>query len=133
MLSFDNMQERPIRGTQDWTRHEIVLDVPTGATNIAFGILVAGKGTVWIDRGAESVAFDNMQDRALGGTQPWARHSVVLDVPKDATALVYGALLSGRGRVWVDDVRLEVVDRTVPVTDLKAKRLEGPANLDFEL
>jgi len=48
-LSFDNMEDRPITGTQDWTKHEIVLDVPNGATNIAFGILVAGEGTVWLD------------------------------------------------------------------------------------
>lgn len=28
ILGFDNMQERPIKGTADWTKCEIVLDVP---------------------------------------------------------------------------------------------------------
>lgn len=48
-LAFDNMQGRPIKGTQDWRRYEIVLDVPSSATNIAFGILLAGPGQAWID------------------------------------------------------------------------------------
>ena len=48
-LSFDNMQNRPIKGTSDWTRHEIVLDVPPNAAAIAFGILLQGKGQVWLD------------------------------------------------------------------------------------
>jgi len=48
-LSFDNMQNRPIKGTSDWTRYEIVLDVPQNAAAIAFGIRLRGKGQVWLD------------------------------------------------------------------------------------
>jgi hypothetical protein len=47
--AFDNMQDRPIKGTSDWTRYEIVLDVASEATNIAFGVLLHGAGQVWID------------------------------------------------------------------------------------
>lgn len=48
-LAFDNMQERAIKGTSDWKRYEIVLDIPADAEEIYFGILLAGKGQVWID------------------------------------------------------------------------------------
>lgn len=48
-LSFDNMENRPIKGTSDWTRYEIVLDVPPESVEIAFGILLAGTGEVWLD------------------------------------------------------------------------------------
>jgi len=48
-LSFDNMQNRPIKGTSGWQRYDIVLDVPEGSSNIAFGILLAGKGTAHVD------------------------------------------------------------------------------------
>ena len=48
VLSFDNMQNRPIRGTVDWKRYEIVLDVPEESIGISFGILLAGKGQVWL-------------------------------------------------------------------------------------
>lgn len=30
-LSFDNMQDRAVKGTTEWARYEIVLDVPEGA------------------------------------------------------------------------------------------------------
>ncbi len=48
-LGFDNMQNRAAKGTTDWKRYEIDLDVPKDATLICFGFLVAGKGTVWGD------------------------------------------------------------------------------------
>jgi hypothetical protein len=48
-LAFDNMQNRPIKGTTDWTRYDVVLDVASEATNLAFGVLLDGPGQVWID------------------------------------------------------------------------------------
>ncbi|MEM8807611.1 MAG: hypothetical protein AAGF01_16450 [Cyanobacteria bacterium P01_G01_bin.38] len=48
-LSFDNMQNRPIQGTTDWQSYDIVLDVPAESTKIAFGLLLAGQGQVWMD------------------------------------------------------------------------------------
>jgi hypothetical protein len=49
VLGFDNMQQRPIKGTTDWTRYEIVLDVPNTAAALAFGLLLNGNGQVWMD------------------------------------------------------------------------------------
>ncbi|MDA1053400.1 MAG: M56 family metallopeptidase [Planctomycetota bacterium] len=48
-LGFDNMQNRPIRGTTDWTEYHVVLDVPEEATRIVFGFLLGGSGTIWGD------------------------------------------------------------------------------------
>lgn len=48
-VSFDNMQNRPFKDTQNWKRYDIVLDVPPNATKIAFGVLLHGPGTVWVD------------------------------------------------------------------------------------
>lgn len=49
VLGFDNMKNRVIKGTSDWTKYTIVLDVPKESKIIAFGILLSGKGSVWID------------------------------------------------------------------------------------
>jgi hypothetical protein len=49
MLGFDNMQGRPIKGTTDWKRYDIVLDVPQKATTVNFGILLEGAGQAWLD------------------------------------------------------------------------------------
>lgn len=48
-LAFDNMQERPIKGTTAWRNYEVVLDVKADAIAIAFGILMDGPGTVWMN------------------------------------------------------------------------------------
>jgi hypothetical protein len=51
VLEFDNMQDRPLIGTSGWQRYSVVLDVPTEATGVYFGILLSGSGTVWINSG----------------------------------------------------------------------------------
>jgi hypothetical protein len=43
------MQNRPIKGTQDWAKYDVVLDVPNDSVGIYFGILLVGKGQVWLD------------------------------------------------------------------------------------
>src|SRR3569832_2852668 len=48
MLAFDNMMNRPLRGTMDWTRASVVLDVPIDADGIAFGMILTGDDA-WID------------------------------------------------------------------------------------
>lgn len=49
VVGFDNMQDRPIKGTSDWREYSVVLDVPHNATNIAFGILLSQSGAVWLN------------------------------------------------------------------------------------
>lgn len=49
MLGFDNMQNRPIKGTTEWTKYEIVLYVPSKATNLAYGVMLIGTGQIWFD------------------------------------------------------------------------------------
>ena len=47
VLAFDNMMDRPIKGTTDWKKYNVVLDVPAGATSMSFGCLLSGTGQVW--------------------------------------------------------------------------------------
>jgi hypothetical protein len=47
-LAFDNMADRPVRGTTDWEHHEVVLDVPAQAQAIALGVLLSGEGEIWM-------------------------------------------------------------------------------------
>lgn len=49
LLAFDNMQNRPIKGTTDWKEYSVVLDVPETATALAFGIFVQGAGMAWLN------------------------------------------------------------------------------------
>jgi hypothetical protein len=48
-VAFDNMQNRPINGTTNWQKYDVVLDVPQDATGIFFGVMLIGSGTVWLN------------------------------------------------------------------------------------
>jgi hypothetical protein len=41
--------DRAIKGTSDWKKYVVVLDVPESAQEIAFGLLLTGAGQVWMD------------------------------------------------------------------------------------
>ena len=95
---------------------------------------VAEWAGLWVrvDKGKETVAFDNMQDRAIKGTTDWRRYEVVLDVPKDATGIALGILLTGTGEVWLNGARFEVVGPDVAVTGSNYGKIpDKPVNLDF--
>jgi hypothetical protein len=82
----------------------------------------------------EPLAFDNMQDRPIKGTSDWTRCQVVLEVPETAQEIALGLLLTGPGRVWLDDLSFEVVGKEVPVTGPAPSKEapSGPVNLNFE-
>ena len=79
------------------------------------------------------LAFDNMRDRAITGTNDWTHYAIVLDVAEDAMGIVFGILLSLKGQVWMSDVHLDEVGHDVPTTDiLEEIQAYFPVNLDFE-
>jgi hypothetical protein len=45
----DGKKDRSIKGTTDWTKYEIVLDVPLNSSNLAYGALLVGTGQIWFD------------------------------------------------------------------------------------
>jgi hypothetical protein len=51
ILRFDNMTKRPengpLKGTHDWVKRSIVLDIPEPAHAIHYGFLLKGRGTLW--------------------------------------------------------------------------------------
>jgi transcriptional regulator with XRE-family HTH domain len=83
--------------------------------------------------GDKMLAFDNMRNRQITGTNEWAHHAIVLDVAEDAETIVFGFLLSLNGQVWMADVHLDVVGPDVPTTDLLEEMVTNfPVNLEFE-
>jgi hypothetical protein len=49
VLTSDYMENRPIRGTTDWTQYSIVVDVPSNAIGLTFGFSLVGSGQAWLD------------------------------------------------------------------------------------
>jgi len=86
-----------------------------------------------VDQGAQSVAFDNMEDRPIKGSTAWQKYEVVLDVPPQANRIAFGVLLGGQGRVWLNSVKLDVVGLDVPTTGKMEPPLpDAPLNLSFD-
>jgi hypothetical protein len=53
------MQDRPVKGTEDWKNYQVVLDVPADATGISFGLLLNGSGNVLLSNvRIETVSLD---------------------------------------------------------------------------
>lgn len=74
ILSFDNMHNRSITGTTDWTRYAVVLDIPVISFAITFGFLLAGSGRVWCDLlQFETVSLDIPTTDIMTGSQLWDR------------------------------------------------------------
>ena len=49
-IAFDNMSKNGIKGTTDWKKYEITLDMnPEKTKQIVIGGLLVGKGKMWID------------------------------------------------------------------------------------
>jgi hypothetical protein len=49
IAGFDNMEDRALRGNTEWQSYSVVLDVPSDALDIAFGVMLDGKGEVLAD------------------------------------------------------------------------------------
>lgn len=62
---------RPAGGTTDWTKYQIVLDVPEHAVGITLGFGMKGPGDLWIDDAAlEAVGPDVPVSRAAVKAPP---------------------------------------------------------------
>ena len=48
-LQFDNMMQRRITGTQDWTEYSVTLPLPENAKTINIGAMLSGTGKLWAD------------------------------------------------------------------------------------
>lgn len=60
-IQFDNMSNRSITGTTNWSLYSIVLDVPKESTVISFGIILSGRGQVWVDQ----LTFEEVDESVL--------------------------------------------------------------------
>jgi len=69
-----------------------------------------GYAGLWINVGGPngSLGFKNLGDKSITGTTPWRRHEISLDVPANATALLFGATQSGSGTAWLDAMEVKI-------------------------
>ncbi|MEO0573679.1 MAG: hypothetical protein AAF039_18410 [Bacteroidota bacterium] len=88
--------------------------------------------------GVSSTYFDNMEDRPIKGNTDWTEYEILMDVPKDGYSMNFGVLLVGQGKVWLDDVKFEIIGESMEAfsdtltTNQPYPFSLRPENLDFE-
>jgi hypothetical protein len=62
-IAFDNMYRKNIKGTTDWTKYEITLNMnPKKTKRIVLGGILVGKGKMWMDNLSVSIDGKNITD-----------------------------------------------------------------------
>lgn len=91
---------------------------------------VTGFAGLWLrEDGDQTVlALDNMSTRRLTGSTGWTQYTVRLPYIPDARRLIFGAYLTGSGRIWADDLELLVDGKPVWEAPLARHREEHAAD-----
>ncbi|MBZ0243619.1 MAG: peptidase S41, partial [Bacteroidales bacterium] len=67
-----------------------------------------GYAGLWM-RIDPQLAFDNMNNRGVTGTTDWAKHEITLPLnPQKTDKIVIGGLLVGKGKMWLDDLQVQI-------------------------
>jgi len=67
------------------------------------------------------VSYNNMKDNGLSGTTDWKKYEITLDLkPSSAKNIVIGGLLSGKGKMWIDNLELFIDGQ--PLADAPLKK-----------
>ncbi len=102
------LDAKPYRGKriklQAATRGEVI-----GPESHAWLRLVITRRTAFIVDPGKNV-FDTLEQYPVN-TPEWDRREIIADVPADAASISYGIYLLGDGKVWLDSVSLEVVEK----------------------
>lgn len=110
----NSVDATPWRGRRVRLTGAVRVDVPADAT---VGLWLR------VDRAQRQMGFfDNMQDRPIRNAA-WADYVIEGDVAQDAERLVFGMLLAGGGRAWLDNVRLEDIG---PARSAGVPAVQGP-------
>jgi C-terminal processing protease CtpA/Prc len=88
--------------------------------------VTGGYAGLWMRIDPE-IGFDNMSDRGIRGTTDWKEYEVYLELnPKETDNIVIGGLLVGKGKMWLDDLKV-----TIDSNDLNANKTAVFTGLPF--
>jgi hypothetical protein len=74
-IDFDNMNNRPIIGTKDWKKYEIVFDVPNAKCAICYGNMLSGVGKTWFDNVSLEIVDKSVRTTAYPLFASWPSYA----------------------------------------------------------
>ena len=86
---------------------------------------VEGYAGLWM-RIDPQIAFNNMQQEGISGTNDWKHYTFTLDMkPEQTDQIVLGALLVGKGKMWIDSLSVTIdgkdISKVTPLEKESAK------------
>jgi hypothetical protein len=91
-----------------------------------------GYAALWvrINDGRQTLVLDEMNNRGITGTTGWKQYTLELDYPfMEATAIYIGGMLSGSGKMWIDNLHLTFKDLPGAQTDTVFNNGSGISNI----
>ncbi len=88
-----------------------------------------------VDGNSGVLSFDNMQSQGLKGTNDWKEYTISIDFDEEEAKSVYvGALLVGKGKIWLDNFHLLMDEKDISLAPVlkKAQRKAEPGYSFFE-
>lgn len=78
-----------------------------------------GYAGLWM-RIDPKIGFDNMGDRGITGTTDWKEYEVTLPLSPEKTEKIFiGGLLVGKGKMWLDDLKVTVDGKSLEDPNLE--------------
>ena len=84
-----------------------------------------------VDGDGGSLAFDNMQNQNITGTNDWKKYTITLNYSNEAEFIFVAGILVGEGEAWFDDFVLTIDGQDVQ-TLKEAEKVLSPAEKDTE-
>ena len=89
---------------------------------IRFSAIIKTQSTSYAALGVrvDAQVVRSFNSRSIMGTRPWQRQELVFDAPRDTQGIIFGFALNGpKSSLWISGVKLEIVDKTVPLTAIQ--------------
>ncbi|WP_162818022.1 S41 family peptidase [Niabella yanshanensis] len=85
-----------------------------------------GQAALWL-KVSSNGAYDDMHKRGLKGTNDWTKCSITLPLSSETeTKIVFGGMLRGRGKMWMDDLKITIdgkdISSLTPIEKLPADK-----------
>ena len=88
---------------------------------------------VRINEAANVLEFDNMIQKGIKGSEIWEKYTVSLPLPEVAETITIGAILSGKGKLWVDDFEVLIDGKSLSEAKRKApKKYKADTDTEFD-
>ncbi len=98
--------------------------------------VTGGYAGLWIrvdDAFGDMLGLNNIKETSITGTHDWAKYDIEIPYEAaDANNIIVGALITGSGKIWVDNLTVSVDDQLIQHVALK-KNLLSSLSGKFEL